>query len=77
MSNVLERLENMSDVNDMWNLFVIEIKAAINDLAPKKLIVRRSLNEPVWFNKKAKRLVAKQRKTYNAFKAMRNPFYKK
>ena len=64
----------MDDVDEMWSLFVTELKNAVNTSVPVKQIKAKRSNEPAWLNKTARKIVQKQRKTYNKSS---NPFFKK
>lgn len=67
-------LAEMDDVDEMWSLFVTELKNAVNKSVPVKQIKAKRSNEPAWFNKAARKIVQKQRKTYNKSS---NPFFKR
>ena len=69
-------LANMTNVNNMWNVFVDELKIAINTSVPVKQIRSKNMSEPIWFTRSASRIVRKQRRTYNKHKTTGNPFFK-
>ena len=61
----------------MWNIFVDQLKYAVNESVPTTSIKPKPPNEPFWFNRSAKKIVQKYRKTYNKYKRTGNPFYQK
>ena len=67
-----QELQAMMDkkavINDIWDRFKNDLKDSINKHVPVKVIKPRTPNEPVWFNKKARKLVEKQRRVYNRYK---------
>ena len=69
---VLERtkrsLAEMSDIDQMWNFFSSDLRNAVNDYVPKKTINDSPKPTPVWFTKKSRKLVTKQRRLYNRFR---------
>ena len=69
------KLTEMSDVDEMWNLFSKELKKAVDESVPIQAIKLKPSKQPFWFNKKANKLVAKHRKTYNKFKRTNDPFF--
>lgn len=68
-------LKDMSDINDMWNTFSTSLRSAVKQAVPVRQIRARYSREPIWFNKSAKKLVRKHRKTYSKYKETLNPFY--
>ena len=69
------KLTEMSDVDEMWNLFSKELKKAVDESVPIQAIKLKPSKQPFWFNKKANKLVAKHRKTYNKFKRTNDLFF--
>ncbi len=71
------KLSVMHNVEEMWELFTEQLINAVNKTVPVKIIYKANEEEPLWFNKEARKLVNKHRKTYNLFKKTSNPFYLK
>ena len=69
------KLTEMTDANEMWDLFSKELKKAVDESVPTLAAKHRPSKQPFWFNKKANKLVAKHRKTYNKFKQTNDPFF--
>ena len=55
--------------------FSSSFRKAIEESVPIKKVDIKSPNQPIWFNKQAKKLVNKQRKLYNKFKSTSDPFH--
>ena len=75
MHPVQLKLEEMNDIDAMWSLFTTELQASIDRQVPTKLVEITHTNRPVWFNKRANKLVQRQRRTYNKYKHTQDPFY--
>jgi len=75
MSTVESNLTDMSDIDDMWNLFSEGIRDAVDKYVPTKTIKDKPANQPVWFSKESSSIVRKQRKTYNMYKTTGDPFF--
>ena len=55
--------------------FSSSFRKAIEESVPIKKVDIKSPNQPIWFNKQAKKLVNKQRKLYSKFKSTSDPFH--
>ena len=55
--------------------FSSSFRKAIEESVPIKKVDIKSPNQPIWFNKLAKKLVNRQRKLYNKFKSTSDPFH--
>ena len=56
MYNAQRKLTEIDNVDDMWKLFKLEFNSAIRNLVPTKEVPLSQINEPAWFNKKAKKI---------------------
>ena len=52
----------------MWNHFTLGIKENLRECVPIAAINPNPQNGPVWFDKKSRKLVAKERNLYNKWK---------
>ena len=77
LAKVICELKGMSNVEEMWKLFSSSLKRAIHDHVPTKVVNEWPKNEPVWFNRESRKLVHKQRKLYNRYRADGDPFHQK
>jgi len=75
MHKLEEDLQEMTDPNAMWNLFVDRLNHGIDQCVPTKELKPRRTTQPEWFNKTAEKLTTKHRKTYNKYKRTGDPFY--
>ena len=55
-------------IDNVWNIFKLGLHNAINDHVPTRQRQPKRPNEPLWFNKSAKRACNKQRKLYSLYK---------
>ena len=67
-------LSTMNNVESMWHKFSSSFRKAIEESVLIKKVDIKSPNQPIRFNKQAKKLVNKQRKLYNKFKSTSVPF---
>ena len=67
-------LSDMTDVDNMWNLFSTELRKAVDTWVPTKTIQTNPKNLPTWFNKESSNLVKRQRKMYNQYKSTGDPY---
>jgi len=58
----------MSDPDNIWPLFREGLAQACKDHIPTKVLKPKNSRWPVWFNKEAKKLAQKQRKTWFKYK---------
>jgi len=56
-------------------LFFTQIKQALKNSVSTGSLKVKIPQEPLWFNKTAKKLVTKHRRTYNLYKKTKNFFY--
>lgn len=75
MQTVCNKLEDMSDPDNMWPLFREGLAQACKDHIPTKVLKPRNSRWPVWFDKEAKKLAQKQRKTWFKYKKTRDVFF--
>ena len=65
----------MNNVESTMHKFSSSFRKAIEESVPIKKVDIKSPNQPIWFNKLAKKLVNRQRKLYNKFKSTSDPFH--
>ena len=70
----LQLLANMTNVNNMWNAFVDELKIAINKSVLVKQIRPKTMNQPIWFTRSATRIV---KITGKLITSHRQPFFQR
>ena len=73
-ADVNQLLANMTNVNNMWNAFVDELKIAINKSVLVKQIRPKTMNQPIWFTRSATRIV---KITGKLITSHRQPFFQR
>lgn len=68
MQRTKHDLDELDDVQEMWDHFSSSLQQAICDHVPTKVLSSKLKNEPVWFNKECRRISRKERKSYNHYK---------
>ena len=65
---VREMINGAEGIDAVWNLFTHSMSVLTEMHVPTMTIKPRQNGEPFWFNKKARQIVAKQRKLYNKYR---------
>jgi hypothetical protein len=68
MNETCEKLSQMNNVQEMWDLFSTTVREAINISVPKETVKIKRENQSPWFNRKAEKLHQKQQTLYKKCK---------
>ena len=68
-------MELSTNVESMWHKFFSSLRKASDKSVPIKKVDTKSPNQPIWFNKQAKKRVNKQHMLYNKFKSTSDSFH--
>ena len=63
-------VESRASIDNVWRTFRDDLASTIHSNIPTKAIKSKSAHEPLWFNRKARKLVQEQRSLYNKAKKL-------
>ena len=69
--HISELIVNAGDIDVVWDTFTRAIHTVIGKYAPNITVRPRKRGEPYWFNNMARKIVSKQRRMYNKYRASR------
>lgn len=68
-------IESRVGVDQVWQHFCDSLSRVVDLFVPTLTFKSRTESEPVWFNRKARKLVSKQRRLYNKYKRTGRDLY--
>jgi hypothetical protein len=69
LEKINDDISNEANINVVWDRFEADLRRAVELHVPLKTVKPLNTKHPVWFNSKACKLVTKQRKLYNKYRA--------
>lgn len=76
LSDTLSKVENLisntESIDVIWETFSHDLLLLVDNHVPSYIVKAKKAKEPLWFNNKAKKIVASQRKLYNKYKKQKS-----